>query len=79
MSLNTAHYVRSIQIIDEKNPITNIMKSSILLIVLVGSLICISPTFGKDEFLGAFKSHTHDIGGDIYSKGDNQLGGLHMF
>ena len=55
------------------------MKLSILLTVLIGSLICISPIFGKDEFLGTFKSHTHDIGGDIYSKGDNQLGGLHMF
>ena len=47
--------------------------------MLMGSSMCISPIFGKDEFLGAFKSHTHDIGGDIYSKGDNQLGGLHMF
>ena len=55
------------------------MKTSISLTVLVGFLICISPIFGKDEFLGAFKSHSHGIAGDIYSKGDNQLGGLHMF
>ena len=49
------------------------MKSSILLTVLMGFLICISPIFGKDEFLGAFKNKNHGIAGDIYSKGDNQL------
>ena len=55
------------------------MKSSISLTILVGFLMCISPIFGKDEFLGAFKNKNHDIAGDIYSKGDDQLGGLHMF
>ena len=55
------------------------MKASISLTVLVGFLMCISPTFGKDEFLGAFKNKDHGIAGDIYSKGDDQLGGLHMF
>ena len=49
------------------------MKSSIGLTALVGSLMCISPIFGKDKLLGAFKNNFHDIAGDIYSKGDNQL------
>jgi len=49
------------------------MKSSIALTALVGSLMCISPIFGKDKLLGAFKNNFHDIAGDIYSKGDNQL------
>ena len=49
------------------------MKSSIGLTALVGSLMCISPIFGKDKLLGAFKNNFHDIAGNIYSKGDNQL------
>jgi len=49
------------------------MKSSIGLTALVGSLMCISPVFGKDKLLGAFKNNFHDIAGNIYSKGDNQL------
>jgi len=49
------------------------MKSSIPLTALVGSLMCISPIFGKDKLLGAFKNNFHDIAGNIYSKGENQL------
>ena len=49
------------------------MKSSIGLTALVCSLICISPILGKDKLLGAFKNNFHDIAGNIYSKGDNQL------
>ena len=49
------------------------MKLSISLSVLVGTLMCISPIFGKDKFLGAFKNNAHGIAGDIYSKGDDQL------
>ena len=49
------------------------MKSSIGLTALAVGLMCISPVFGKDKLLGAFKNNFHDIGGNIYSKGDNQL------
>ena len=55
------------------------MKKLINLTVLVGFLMCISPIFGEDNFLGAFKNNFHDIAGDIYSKGDDQLGGLQVF
>ena len=74
----TSHYARSIQIKDDKI-LRNIMKASISLTFLVSFLMCISPIFGEDKFLGAFKNKFHDIAGDIYSKEDNQLGGLHVF
>jgi hypothetical protein len=55
------------------------MKASISLTVLVSFLMCISPIFGEDKFLGAFKNNFHDIAGDIYSKEDNQLGYLQFY